>query len=917
MEEISNILYTAKPGPTYTDYQNNYIEQNLPMDFNQMYYQEEVLPKLIKVTSVNDNIYIMDKRFINDPNFICQFQISHLINATSEKCECEIEGIHLKVLNIAWEDSPNQILLDDQDSIPISIESFIDECIEKGENVLVYSVKGQNRACIIVLLYLLRKYNWTIRKCLEYLKHLKSDVSIPQYFLNQLIDYETKLKKQNPERSDKWFGVHFKDSYEELLTNTFINDCFVKTMPLKLRNTLDRTKKHVIWGDNNPYDAQTELIVYNSENDLYLKKNIEDVVCHKDSIPLKSCIKKNKNIGKNLIRHTNSASYLINNANENNLQVSDRKISVDNYNQVSSFSRILHKNLLMNNNNHTLNNENNILKNGGGSPKYSTNSEIMQPLAHNILNKSTSNNQEIQINFKSSLFRHSPSADKVNNNNINIVISPNNTPDLNSRNMNNVTNLRRIHSSNRVLSIHKYLENISRNKRFKIHYNTGTYDEMSNNIIISQNNLIPYSNYTNTEKEKSDLIRAFVDPDNNPIFDRYYKSKTVKRNNPIQANIVLNQNYYITQNNNIFTPINNNLQNNINQNRNYQTASKMSQTINKPKIPELSNRTKKTPVLEVTSNNKISKPMEVPKIQNQLGIYKIIQNAGSAKKPQILKEPKDSERQNRVEKIKNQKSLNTKPQSIPIKKSPKILESIQICQEQNLSQKLKLLNLSNQIPLPQTNQIEQFLIPGNDYSDLVSDYTNSSPAIDNFKTTNNNIMWIKNATGRQTWTVSNSKIVNNLFDDHGSSDMSIYNDDSNQLSYFKPYENSIVYNLNPRKYSENEIQLPNYKNTVFQNNFYDTPPIRPSRHKNKIIDYSNGPIANNLLKLYGSNKISNINTNNQFEIDYNKIILDKDKERRRSVQPSPRTSFTGYYSPNLPSHNIQKVNIALKKYSLF
>ena len=911
MKEISNILFAAKPGPTYNDYQNNYIEQNFPMDFNQMYYQEEVLPKIIKVTSVNDNIYIMDKRFINDPNFICQFQISHLINATTEKYECEIEGIHLKVLNIAWEDSPNQILLDDQDSIPISIENFIDECIEKGENVLVYSVKGQNRACIIVLLYLLRKYNWTIRKCLEFLKHLKSDVSIPQYFLNQLVDYEEKLKKQNPERSDKWFGVHFKDSYEELLTNTFINDCFVKTMPLKLRNVLDRTKKHVIWGDNNPYDAQTGLIVYNSENDLYLKKNIEDVICHRDSIPLKSCIKKNKNSVKNLIRHTNSVSYLINDANENNLQAFDRKISVDNYNQVSSFSRILHKNLLMYNNNHTLNNENHILKNGDDSPKYSTNSEIMRPLAHKILNKSINNNQEIQINFQSSLFRHSPSADKVNNNNsINIVISPNNTPELNSRSMNNVTNLRRIHSSNRVLSIQKYLENISRNKDFKIHYNTGTYNEMDNNLIISQNNLIPYNNYTNTEKEKSDLIRAFVDPDNNPIFDRYYKSKTIKRKNPIQANIVLNQNYYITQNNNIFTPINNtNLQIN-------QTASEMSQTITKPKIPELSNKTKKTSVLQVASNTKISKPMKVPKIQNQSGIYKIIQNAGSAKKPQILKEPKDSERLNRAERIKNQKTLNTKPQSIPIKKSPKILESIQICQAQNLSQKLKLLNLSKQIPLSQTDQIEQYLIPGNNYSDLVNDYTNSSPVIDNFKTINNNIISKKNAIGRQTWTVSNSKIVNNLFDNHDASEMSIYNDDSNQLSYFKPYENSIVYNLIPQKYNENEIQLPNYKNTIFQNNFYDTPPMRAARHKNKIIDYSNDPVANNLLKLYGSSKISNLNTNNQFEIDYNKIILDKNKGRRRSVQPPPRTSFTGYYSPN-PSHNIQKVNITLKKYSLF
>ena len=186
MKEILNIpfLNAFSNGSTQT---NNFSSHKPPTYFDQMLYPQETLRELVKITSVNDNIYIGDKRFIDDQHFMTQFQISYLINTTTENCQCEVEGVPIKVLNIAWEESPNQILLDDEDSIPISIQQFIDECINNGKNVLIYSIKGQNRACIILLLYFLKKYNWTLRKGLEYLKHKKPDMLIPQYFLNQLM----------------------------------------------------------------------------------------------------------------------------------------------------------------------------------------------------------------------------------------------------------------------------------------------------------------------------------------------------------------------------------------------------------------------------------------------------------------------------------------------------------------------------------------------------------------------------------------------------------------------------------------------------------------------------------------------------------------------------------------------------------
>ena len=126
--------------------------------------------KMVKIIKIHDGKYIGDKYLSYNPNFMIPYKISHVINASGEKFEFHVENFSYKILNITWEDSADQVLIDKEDSIPNEIQKFIDECEEIGEGLLVYSVKGQNRACIIYIIYFMKKYNWSLQKCIEFMK---------------------------------------------------------------------------------------------------------------------------------------------------------------------------------------------------------------------------------------------------------------------------------------------------------------------------------------------------------------------------------------------------------------------------------------------------------------------------------------------------------------------------------------------------------------------------------------------------------------------------------------------------------------------------------------------------------------------------------------------------------------------------
>lgn len=94
-----------------------------------------------------------------------------------------------------------------------------------GEGLLINSLKAQNRCCVCVLIYFIKKYNWTVSKSLEFLTSKKQDVDITKPFLTQLHNFESRILKASNVRNSEWAGEGQLDldPEETLMKNTYLN----------------------------------------------------------------------------------------------------------------------------------------------------------------------------------------------------------------------------------------------------------------------------------------------------------------------------------------------------------------------------------------------------------------------------------------------------------------------------------------------------------------------------------------------------------------------------------------------------------------------------------------------------------------------------------------------------------------------
>ena len=262
-----------------------------------MDYSSEV----INISKIKDSFFIGDKISATNLNVIIQFKISHIINTCGRQVLNHFESIGIRYYTINWTEDPSQLLFDPKDEIVSEIMSFIKEALTYGEGLLIHSVKGENRCCVVVVIYLMKKYNWSLNKCIQFLNSKKQDVNIPQYFIEQLFNYELRLSKQIKNKSTNWIELSNKTGDEIILRNTYINGLPMTEMKnlsnslnksLSLENTLTKknNNKRILFADKDPQKTY-DLINLNIENDLFLRNNVQNINCHINKKPLKSSIK--------------------------------------------------------------------------------------------------------------------------------------------------------------------------------------------------------------------------------------------------------------------------------------------------------------------------------------------------------------------------------------------------------------------------------------------------------------------------------------------------------------------------------------------------------------------------------------------------------------------------------------------------
>jgi hypothetical protein len=244
---------------------------------------------VINITKIKDGFFIGDEATAANLDVIIQFKITHMINAAGTQVINSWESIGIKYLTLNWSESPNQNLFDQKDEIANRLINFIEESLKNGEGILIHSLRGQDRACLVVIIYFMKKYRWSLSKALEYLMNKKFDVEIPKYFMNQLNLFENRVNKTGTPLTNG-FEDEPKDDTESdelLIRNTFLNGLPMKGE--KKEKPLNLNTRRIQWSDNNK--NKRDLLCSYHNKDILLK-DVKTIVSHKGLSAKKPILKR-------------------------------------------------------------------------------------------------------------------------------------------------------------------------------------------------------------------------------------------------------------------------------------------------------------------------------------------------------------------------------------------------------------------------------------------------------------------------------------------------------------------------------------------------------------------------------------------------------------------------------------------------
>ena len=145
--------------------------------------------EVLNLAKIKDGLFIGDKKAGLNLNLIIQFKISHMINTSGNQIPFNYEYAGIKYLTLNWPEYPSNNSDFIKDEIAKKIYVFIDNSLRNGTGMLIFSNKGQNRACVAIIIYLMKKYSWSLQKCRDFLSIKKQDVHISKNFICQLMKF--------------------------------------------------------------------------------------------------------------------------------------------------------------------------------------------------------------------------------------------------------------------------------------------------------------------------------------------------------------------------------------------------------------------------------------------------------------------------------------------------------------------------------------------------------------------------------------------------------------------------------------------------------------------------------------------------------------------------------------------------------
>ena len=523
----------------------------------------------VNIAKIRDGLFMGDIIAGTTLDIVFEFKISHMINTCSSQVPSQFQSIGVKYLNLAWPEHPSLNLPLIKDDLVNKIVNFIDGCLRNGDGLMIYSYKGQNRCCAVILIYLMKKYFWSLQKSKEYLLCKKQDMKLSKNILEHLIAYENHLHKIYPNKlkSTNWATTNLKDGEELLMANTYLNEVEISKKKIFVQQIKKDKNKHIGWADdknnNKNYDPDKKLVNYNIEDDLFLKKNVKDITCHLTRQELKSIIKKNNKENTNDYIKTENSKDNISKINDkekieffetknlllvnNNNQENNSKIIIENKDKENNKNKDNKENINLNlisqrdkESLNEINASNQIIDSSNKKPSSKMKLNILKNIPPKDLNGQIIYNtgggeeQKLKLDFPLKDFNNN----KLNNNqnyninNMNLNFNDINIPNFNQKYINNFieSNEQGIKSGN---GYSLYLKN------------KGNKKSRSNSKHNNNNNIMPFIDYN----QNNNIITNFMLNHNNnqKFFVKF--NKNIQRDTPDINNIINNNNQFIQNNN--------------------------------------------------------------------------------------------------------------------------------------------------------------------------------------------------------------------------------------------------------------------------------------------------------------------------------------------------------------------------------
>ena len=523
----------------------------------------------VNIAKIRDGLFMGDIIAGTTLDIVFEFKISHMINTCSSQVPSQFQSIGVKYLNLAWPEHPSLNLPLIKDDLVNKIVNFIDGCLRNGDGLMIYSYKGQNRCCAVILIYLMKKYFWSLQKSKEYLLCKKQDMKLSKNILEHLIAYENHLHKIYPNKlkSTNWATTNLKDGEELLMANTYLNEVEISKKKIFVQQIKKDKNKHIGWADdknnNKNYDPDIKLVNYNIEDDLFLKKNVKDITCHLTRQELKSIIKKNNKENTNDYIKTENSKDNISKINDkekieffetknlllvnNNNQENNSKIIIENKDKENNKNKDnkenINLNLISQRDKESINEidaSNQIIDSSNKKPSSKMKLNILKNIPPKDLNGQIIYNtgggeeQKLKLDFPLKDFNNN----KLNNNqnyninNMNLNFNDINIPNFNQKYINNFieSNEQGIKSGN---GYSLYLKN------------KGNKKSRSNSKHNNNNNIMPFIDYN----QNNNIITNFMLNHNNnqKLFVKF--NKNIQRDTPDINNIINNNNQFIQNNN--------------------------------------------------------------------------------------------------------------------------------------------------------------------------------------------------------------------------------------------------------------------------------------------------------------------------------------------------------------------------------